>query len=338
MAKRKRLTPANPAVFGAAPEVKGAMVSGARAPIADVASEAATTAALTELTQELTAARETGRMVLSLPLSEIKLDHLVRDRIAASDEEMEALSVSISARGQQTPIEVMALPEGGYGLISGWRRCQAIAALAADGAHDGKVLALLRKPGEASEAYLAMVEENEIRVGLSYFERARIAAKSVDQGVFETEKAALLSLFHSASRAKRSKIRSFLPVVRALDGVLRFPQALSERLGLRLSTALTEHPALATDLRAALTAADPQNAEAELACIARVLEGRKQSLKSGLETKLPAAKRVIIRQKLRPNLEAHWDRGGGTLTLEGEAVTEAMRDKLFAYLKANIRD
>ena len=101
-----------------------------------------------------------------------------------------------------------------------------------------QVLALLRHPSEASEAYLAMVEENEIRVGLSYFERARIATKATDQGVYDSDKAALLSLFAAASRAKRSKIRSFLSVVRQLDGVLRFPQALGERLGLQLSKKL----------------------------------------------------------------------------------------------------
>ena len=50
-----------------------------------------------------------------------------------------------------------------------------------------------------------MVEENEIRVGLSYYERARIVAKAVAQGVFETEKQALQRLFHTASRPKRSK-------------------------------------------------------------------------------------------------------------------------------------
>ena len=74
-----------------------------------------------------------------------------------------------------------------------------------------------------------MIEENEIRLGLSYFERARIVVKLVEQGVFGTGRAALQTLFRSASRAKRSKIGSFLPVVRRLEDVLRFLEALWAR-------------------------------------------------------------------------------------------------------------
>ena len=79
-----------------------------------------------------------------------------------------------------------------------------------------------------------MVEENEIRLGLSHYERARVAARATERGVFPSEKAALLALFATASRAKRSRIRAFLDIYHALDGSLRFPAALPERLGLRL--------------------------------------------------------------------------------------------------------
>ena len=176
MAKRKRLSPANPGMFGTAPETKSMM---SRAPIADVASEAATTAALHDVTRELAQAKAQGRMVLSLPVSAITLDHIVRDRSIADEAEMEALRTSIAGRGQQTPIEVLETEPWQYGLISGWRRGQAIAQLHEQGRHDGTVLALLRQPAEASETYQAMVEENEIRVGLSYYESARIAAKAL---------------------------------------------------------------------------------------------------------------------------------------------------------------
>jgi hypothetical protein len=40
------------------------------------------------------------------------------------------------------------------------------------------------------EAYLAMVEENEIRVGLSFYERARIVARAAEAGVFERHRGA----------------------------------------------------------------------------------------------------------------------------------------------------
>ena len=58
------------------------------APIARVAAEAAGAAALQELTESVARARETGRMVLDLPLDAIAPDHLTRDRLPAEDEEM----------------------------------------------------------------------------------------------------------------------------------------------------------------------------------------------------------------------------------------------------------
>ena len=58
------------------------------APIARVAAEAAGAAALQELADTLARARETGRLVLDLPLDAIAPDHLARDRLPAEDEEM----------------------------------------------------------------------------------------------------------------------------------------------------------------------------------------------------------------------------------------------------------
>ena len=90
-----------------------------------------------------------------------------------------ALMASLESRGQQTPIEVVELADGRFGLISGWRRLTALRQLQADeGRGQGldTVLALLRRPDTASDAYVSMVEENEIRTDLSHFERGRIAS------------------------------------------------------------------------------------------------------------------------------------------------------------------
>lgn len=277
MAKRKRLTPPNPVFHdNATPALPGPFAA-RNAPIADVAREAAGSAAFDELAQTLTRAREEGRMVLPLPLDAVQLDHLVRDRLAVDDAEMTALMDSLRARGQQSPIEVADLGDNGpgprYGLISGWRRCQALRRLHTE-TNDPKfatVLALLRRPDQASDAYRAMVEENEIRVGLSYFERARIVAKSVEQGVFETQKQALQQLFQSASRPKRSKIGSFLVIVDALDGHLRFPQSIGERAGLALSHALEDDATLAPRLRAVLQSDPAPDATAEQALLSAAL-------------------------------------------------------------------
>ena len=210
----------------------------AAGPIARVAAEAAGAAALEEMAETLRHARESGRLVLDVGLDAIAPDHLVRDRLSAEDADMEALRESIRAHGQRTPVEVTplqgALP---YGLISGWRRLAALRALYAETGDPrfATVQALVRRPETAAAAYVSMVEENEIRLGLSQYERARVAAIAAERGIFPSEDEALRALFSTASRAKRSRIRSFLALYHALDGVLRWPGHLPERLGLKLA-------------------------------------------------------------------------------------------------------
>ena len=277
---RRRLAPmALPVPEGPAPDGRPDVPRAEHlAPIARVAAEAAGTAALMELSETLARARETGRMVLDLALDAIAPDHLARDRIPAEDAEMATLRESIRAHGQRTPIEVtpLAVSSTGdalpYGLISGWRRLAALKALHAETgeARFATVQALVRRPETAADAYVTMVEENEIRLGLSQYERARVAALATERGVFESEKAALLALFATASRPKRSRIRAFLEIYHALDGTLRFPAALPERLGLALVERLRagDGPRIAV----ALATAAPETAEAEQALLARLAQ------------------------------------------------------------------
>lgn len=328
MARRKRLTAPNPDYL-APPLETGAMAplgvaptSIRRAPVAQVARDSAATAALEELSDTLHRAREEGRMVLRLPLGSVVADYLVRDRIRGDDEAMEALCASIAARGQQTPIEVTRLEGDRYGLISGWRRLTALKRLAAmqPGAEFDTVLALLRRPGDSAESYLAMVEENEIRVGLSHYERARIAMRAVETGVFSDPDDALLWLYASASRAKRSKIRSFLGLVAALDGALRFPEAIGERLGLKLAAALEADAALGPRLRGALESAAPQSAEAEKTCIETALRGPDEAHPAATES-----------EELRPGVFLTRSRGD-RIMLSGPGVTEALHRQLRDFL------
>lgn len=78
---------------------------------------------------------------------------------------MASLKASIRSCDQQMPIEVVALGNGRYGLISGARRLAALSALHAETgeARFATVKALLRPIKAAPKSYLAMVEENEIR-------------------------------------------------------------------------------------------------------------------------------------------------------------------------------
>lgn len=329
MAKRKRLTVPGevfldegalggqepPALF--AP--MGAMPSAP--PIARVAAEAAASAALEDLAREVSEARAGGRMILSLPLDAVEADYLVRDRVHADPEELAALMASIRERGQQVPIEVTALPEGRYGLISGWRRLTALRRLQEEDPQFGHVLAILRRPDTAATAYLAMVEENELRVGLSYYERARIVLKTVEQGVFPDAQTALARLFAPASRAKRSKIGSFLRIVQGLDGALRFPSHIPERLGLVLSRALDQDKALAERIAKALEADPALQPAAELSQIEAQLARPAGAQKTPEPERSEALPGVFVQI------------GSGRMTLSGPKVTADFQTRLLALLR-----
>lgn len=374
MARRKRLTfdpvPAeqtpNPE---AGLEVKAFLRPsggfGAPPPIAQVAAETSAQAALGELSAAMNAARAEGRLVLRLPLAEIEVDYLVRDRLGLDEDELEGLIASIREHGQRTPAEVTELAPGRYGLISGWRRIQALSRLfsTTGEARFGQVLALVRQPDSAADAYVAMVEENEIRLGLSYYERARIAARAVEQGVFESDKQALQRLFSNASRARRSKIGSFLTLWRHLDGSLRFPASIPERLGLALEKALeVASPEQIAALTADLRDNPAQDSAAEQARLARFAETRDEGkLAVSREAKTPehAGDRKAaagsaqdkpaataptpapqetpaapIRHEIRPGV--FLDVGGGwlkpVLTLSGPAVGPDFREALERWL------
>lgn len=305
------------------------------APIARVAAEAAGAAAFDALAEELRVARETGRMVLDLPLDAIAADHLTRDRLPVDDDEARALRDSLRQHGQRVPIEVTPLARGAggngagegragalpYGLISGWRRLTALKALHAETgeARFATVQALVRRPDGAAAAYVAMVEENELRVGLSHYERARVAALAAERGVFPDEETAIRTLFASASRPKRSRIRAFLDLYHALDAALRFPAHLPERLGLRLVEAVRagQGPRLA----AALAAAAPAEPAAELAALEAALAR-------------PGRGAAAAAQALRPGvaLAAKLGRGRLVVTFEGAGVDAGLAAEVEAAL------
>jgi ParB family chromosome partitioning protein len=292
-------------------------------PVARIAAEAAAQAALEDLAAELRQARDSGRMVLDLPLASVKAAHLQRDRMHMDPEDMASLKASIRDRGQQMPIEVVALADGHYGLISGARRLAALTALA-DEARDSRfttVKALLRPFGAAPEAYLAMVEENEIRADLSFYERGRLAYEAARLGVFDTPAAAVKVLFQHAPAPKRSKILSFVALHEALGTVLRFPEAVPEKLGLALVKAIESDPDLvgriADDLKVVKTAGE-ERAVLELALNQKA--GNIHPQDKGVDQDVGQGIRIRGR--------------GGRITLSGNGVTEDLIAGLIQWLEA----
>lgn len=331
MAKRKRLTLPDGASLPDPSPAGGPMfplgLARSAPPIARVAGDAATAAALGNLTDEITSARDEGRLIQALPLAAVDEGYLVRDRILAGEADLDALITSLRARGQQTPIEVVALAGGAYGLISGWRRLTALRRLHAEAPEDPRfatVQAILRRPESASDAYLAMVEENEIRAGLSYYERARIVARAAEAGVFPDTGTALQRLFAAASRTRRSKIGSFLRLYQALDPALRFPAAIPERLGLTLARAIEADPTLAPRLRDRLRKTPPASAEAELTALDRA-------------TRPPAPQRAPSPPEDPGNTtispDIRMETALNRITLTGPGVTGLLQMRLVSWLK-----
>lgn len=320
MAKRKRLT-----AFGMVGEAGETPAPSHVPPVARIAAEAATQAALDDLADELRQARDSGRMVLELPLPVVEPTHLQRDRMYLDPDDMASLKASIRDRGQQMPIEVVALADGRFGLVSGARRLAALTALHKD-TGDGRfatVKALLRPFDAAPEAYLAMVEENEIRADLSFYERGRLAHEAARLGVFDTPAAAVKMLFQHAPAPKRSKILSFVFLHEALGDALRFPEAIPEKLGLALVKALQDVPELEERLRDLLAAAAPDSALQER----RILEAAFKP-----ENPAPAREKSETAET-GMSMSIHLKGAPGRAILTGRGVTEDFLQDLAAWLE-----
>ena len=296
MAKRRKLEAPSPEELDRIEgefrsETSGRVALGAGGAIAPIAQVAADSAAMVEPAsaeeraghaknaadaKRLEDARADGRLMIDLPLEEIDADALIRDRIDLDEAEMTELRQSIAASGLRLPIEVFELPtprEDGarYALVSGYRRYRAVEALRALAEQEkyNHIRAVIRPPAEADAAFVAMVEENEVRSELSHFERGRIAVISAQQGAFVNVEDAVNRLFATASKAKRSKVRSFALIFEELGDMLSFPEQLTERQGLRLAQALRN--GAEAKLRDALGDRRPADGEGEWALIEAVI-------------------------------------------------------------------
>jgi ParB family transcriptional regulator, chromosome partitioning protein len=320
MAKRRRINTPSQEVLkaleeGFARETPGGpadTLPGIRAPMSQVAGEAAAlyepqpvAARAADARDQADAKRyrdaaEAGRLVTQVPVALIVVDELSRDRMALHGEEMAELKASIAAHGMRLPVELFELVEPTateqYGLISGYRRVQAIRALLGETgeAQYKHIKALIRQPASVSDAYVAMVEENEIRADLSQYERGRIAVLAARQGIYASPEAAVDVLFHTGSKAKRSKIRSFAVIHEELGDLLTFPTQLSERAGLRLAGAL--RAGLIDEIRLALRSGQGTDPEREWQVMEPyVLQGEKAArdpARGGRPRQAPRSRRV----------------------------------------------
>ncbi len=284
------------------------------------------------------AAAEQGRVIEALPIDSIQPDVLVRDRTVIDPEEMAELKSSIADHGLRLPIEVFTRREGrrAYALLSGFRRLRAIKELHAETGEDRfkTIPALVRDPEALGGGFAAMVEENEIRASLSHFERGRIAVIAAQRGAFASTEEAVAQLFKAASKAKRSKIRSFSVIFEELGDLLTHAEGLKERDGLRLATALRAGGV--AKLRRALEEGQAATPEAEWALLAPVVAGLEKSVRpaKGGRPKKPAQETVS--ETALPGgvtLRSERDGAGYLIRLQGKGVTPALLERAMAHLQ-----
>ena len=320
----------------------------ATAPIAQVAADAATLGSgepaqqkLDRLDAEvLREAKQKGLLIAEIPTSQINADAMVRDRASLSQAELDELKVSIRKHGLRMPIEVFAAEEGGYNLLSGYRRLMAVKGLDEFESNEGydKIIALIRPQTDTADAFVAMVEENEVRSNLSHFERGRIAVVAAQQGAYPNTEAAIAALFQSGSPAKRSKVKSFAEIFEMLGDMLIFPETLSERRGLRLANALRQ--GAERRLRDVLAGGDVKSADDEWSLVEAVIEeveqGPQKVARRGRK-KLPPASGWTSEDTLQLSsgisLRREKDSHGYLIRMSGPGLSSEILDSVMLELR-----
>lgn len=329
------------------------------APIAQIAADsAAQSSSETAATREarartevdaarLHAAQAQGLLMVEVPVDQIDEGAMIRDRMTLREDELLELRQSIAAHGLRLPIEVFELErpvEGGprYGLLSGYRRLLAVQGLRdlTEAPKYDVIRALIRPRTEADAAFVAMIEENEVREELSQFERGRIAVIAANHGAFANTEDAVDKLFATGSKAKRSKVRSFALIFEELGDMLQFPEGLSERRGLRLSAALRR--GAEAGLRRALSDHAPVDADEEWAVlepvIAKIEQGPRDASRGGRPKAKPVGYGWIDSQTIRTSggvtIRRASDSKGHILRLEGRAVTAELMDSLMLEIQS----
>ena len=213
-----------------------------------------------------------GDVLERLPLDVVQTRSLPRDRLdleaVARSDAMDELKASIRSRGQREAIEVWPVGNGRFELKSGWRRLEALRQLHAETgeARFGTVLARVMPAGSEIRAllYVDMVEENIIREDVSFAELAHVAimmARDPQSGVANPDEA-VNRLYGSLQKSKRSTIRRFVELLRAVGEGLPVPQAIPKHLGAdaaRLLGTTAEHAGRLRQLLAGAADATAQN-------------------------------------------------------------------------------
>lgn len=224
------------------------------------------------LAHEFVRLKKLGLVTEMIPVDEVLVTKLVRDRSRRLDPDVEDLLASLSAVGLSNPIRVEKLAGGGYELVEGWRRLTAFRTLLEQTGEDrwARIPASFVPQGESLDGlYRRMVDENLVRKDISWAEMARLARAYAEDEVGGSGDLdqAVNALFASTNPQKRSYIRRFAFLLGRLEKHLEHPEAIPRALGLSLARRLELEPMLSTRIVQALRNAGHRSAEEEVAIL-----------------------------------------------------------------------
>ncbi|NKX42106.1 ParB N-terminal domain-containing protein [Rhodobacteraceae bacterium R_SAG2] len=222
--------------------------------------------------------KKLGLITDLIQTSEVKTSKLTRDRSANIDPELAELKESIKAVGLSNPIRVEKTDEG-YELVQGFRRLSAFQQLAeetGDPRYTRIPAAMVPRGEPLVGLYRKMVDENLIRKDLSFGEMAQLALSyAKDENIPVGD--AVSTLYASALKQKRTYIRQFARVLKALEGTIRHPEAMPRALGLNLYKLIDAQSERAGEIAASLRALPDRDAEAETAVLQSALAPEKSA-------------------------------------------------------------
>lgn len=223
------------------------------------------------LAHEFVRLKRLGLVTDLVPIVDVRMSKLVRDRSQKRDDEIDELKLSIREIGLSNPIRVEKVDDG-YELVQGYRRLTAYRELYEETGDPvfATIPAGIIATGETLEGlYRRMVDENLVRRDLSFWEMASLArAYSSDAATPTCDvEAAVGFLFRAANRQKKIYIRHFATLVDLFEGSLRWPEAIPRALGLSLVRAIENDASVPKRIIASLEQAEAGDPADEIAIL-----------------------------------------------------------------------
>ncbi len=314
-------------------------------------TEAVSRAENDALAHEHVRLKRQGLITDLVPLDQVEVYKLTRDRAKGADFDLQELKNSIRDLGLSNPIRLEPRTDGHYELIQGYRRLSAFKELleeTGDTETYGRIPASIIAVGAGLETlYRQMVDENLVRTDVSFSEMANLAIRYAMDPAIECSDAdeAVAILFQSVGSQKRSYIRNFVEVMDVLGDDIQFPGDIPRALGLSLRKRLKEVDGLGGQIKSELRARADNRSVAEELEVLRKYAGQGDDGETGvtpakLAPKIAGRKAKTTFQISRPEGPAKCTASSGRLEVrlpkdfstidrrKLEAAVQSMLDQL----------